>query len=144
MELILDRIVRTVNSTIGKLFIDGQYECFILEDVDRGLKSTMPVDEIAERKIKAETAIPEGRYQVIIDFSNRFQKNMPLVCRVPGFEGIRIHPGNTKANTAGCLLPGESRTVDKVINSQVAYDRLYSKLDAALKREEKIWLTIKT
>ncbi|HMO63306.1 MAG TPA: DUF5675 family protein [Ferruginibacter sp.] len=144
MELLLDRQVRSINSTIGKLYVNGEFECFILEDVDRGLKSSMSLSEIEERKIFAETAIPEGRYQVVITHSNRYQKPLPLLVNVPGYTGIRIHPGNTKFNTAGCLLPGDGRSVDKVINSTVAFDRLFKKLSSALDAGEKVYITIKT
>lgn len=143
MELILEREIRSVKTTIGKLFVDGVFECFILEDVDRGLKCSMPLAEILERKIKAETCIPEGTYPVLITFSNRFKKDMPLVANVPGYEGIRIHPGNTEANTAGCLLPGQGRNVDNVIGSAMAFMKLYNKISGALADGQKVTITIK-
>lgn len=142
MELKLIRDVKTKQSTTGKLYVNDKFECFMLEDRDRGLKSDMPLEQIMKIKIKHETCIPSGRYQVIIDFSNRFQKLMPLVCKVPGYEGIRIHPGNYASNTSGCLLPGTARTADEVHYSRMAFDKLYQKIKEALDKKERVWITI--
>jgi hypothetical protein len=130
MQMQLDRQLRTKRSTIGTLSIGGQFECYTLEDVER------PV------KIMHETAIPAGTYQIIIDFSNRFQRLMPLLLNVPGFSGIRIHSGNTDKDTSGCILLGTSRAVDRVNNSRTAYAKFFQKLQAAYKKE-KIFITVK-
>lgn len=133
MILNLNRGVSTPNSTPGKLTVNGVFECFTLEDVVR------------PTKIKGVTAIPAGTYQVILNFSNRFQKVMPLLVNVPNFEGIRIHPGNTHEDTDGCILVGtKSVTINgdcQIQNSRVAYDNLLAKLTAASK-VEKISITI--
>jgi hypothetical protein len=110
--------------------VNGEVECFTLEDVVR------PV------KIKHETAIPEGTYKVDITWSNRFQKPMPLVFDVPGFTGIRIHTGNTKANTSGCILVGERRVLDRIDHSQEAFSRLFNMMKDALEMDEEITLEI--
>lgn len=130
MELLLERKTKTAKSTIGTLSIDGKFECYTLEDIAR------PV------KIKKETSIPTGRYQVVITFSNRFQKMMPLLVNVPKFEGIRIHPGNTAHDTWGCILVGQTQGQDTIYNSRPAYAALFQKLQAANKKE-KIFITIK-
>lgn len=114
---------------LGQLLINGIFECFTLEDIPR------------EVKIKGETAIPAGRYQVIIDFSNRFQVRMPLIVNVPGFTGVRIHWGNWAKDTDGCPLVGTTKGVDFIGNSRAAYNRLFKKLENALKTE-KVWITI--
>ena len=142
MELELLRTTRTANSTIGELILDGQFECFILEDRDRGLKKEMTLSELKNKKIKTQTAIPEGRYEVIISFSARFKKQLPLLLDVPAYEGIRVHPGNTAANTEGCLLPGRNKKVDEVTSSRLAFNALFEKLKAAT-LHEKIFITIK-
>jgi hypothetical protein len=129
MELNLKRIEKTEKSTIGELSVNGIYECFILEDVER------------EVKIFGETAIPKGRYEVVISWSNRFKKFMPLLLNVPNFEGIRIHAGNTAKDTLGCLLTGKSKSKDMISNSRIAYEKLFSKLEIASKKE-KIFITI--
>jgi len=101
----------------------------------------MPLDEIKAGKVHGKTAIPSGTYQVAITFSNRFKKYLPLLINVPGFEGIRIHPGNTAADTEGCLLPGEFRNHNQVTNSKKAFTKLFEKLKA-VEKKEKITITI--
>ena len=90
MELTLTRTDFTNDSTIGELSVNGKFECFTLEDKVR------PV------KIKGMTAIPAGAYEVVINFSERFQRPLPLLLNVPNFDGIRIHAGNTAKDTEGC------------------------------------------
>jgi len=130
MELIVNRKWFTDKSTIGELLIDNMFECYTLEDAVR------PV------KIDGKTAIPEGKYQVIIDFSNRFKKLMPHVLNVPGFEGIRVHAGNTDANTEGCLLLGRTKTKDFIGESKLAIDTFIPKLEKGLK-QGKVYITYK-
>lgn len=141
MELKLTRFEKTDNSTISKLFINEEYFCYALEDKDRGLNQNMDLLQIKARKIHGKTAIPYGRYQIVITFSNRFKKPLPLIMNVPGFEGIRIHPGNTPANTEGCLLPGTTYETDRVNNSREAFYELFERIEKASKTE-KIWITI--
>lgn len=142
MELTLTRKFITKQSTIGQLDINGIKECLILEDTDRGLHQNMTTDEIKKHKVYGQTAIPKGRYEVIINYSERFKVYMPLLLSVPGYEGVRIHPGNTKENTLGCLLPGTEGGVDIVKNSRKAYVALLAKMKVAEKKE-KIFITIK-
>ncbi len=141
MELQLTRQVKTNRSTIGELKINGVFECFVLEDRDRGLKQTMPISELTELKVRTRTAIPAGRYEIVVSFSQRFQKMLPLLLNVPAFEGIRIHPGNTDADTEGCLLPGRNKMPDMVTNSRVAFKALFDKIQSAM-RKEKVFITI--
>jgi hypothetical protein len=129
MELQVKRTDFTDNSTIGELSVNGQFECYTLEDMVR------PV------KIAGKTAIPAGRYEVIIDLSQRFGRLLPLLLNVPDFEGVRIHPGNTAANTEGCILVGDEKSQDLVGKSRAAFDRLFAKLSAAAEKE-KIYLEI--
>lgn len=119
MELLLIRKWLTNKSTIGELFVDDVYECFTLEDVVRPMK------------IKGKTAISAGRYEVVITFSNRFKKLMPLLVAVPFFAGVRIHPGNTAENTEGCILVGRTRQADFIGESKIAYNALFPKLKRA-------------
>lgn len=122
--------------TLGSLYIDGIFECFTLEDKDRHLES-------GGKKIPGETAIPKGRYQVIIDYSNRFQEMMPHILSVLDFEGIRIHPGNTDADTHGCILVGQVKSSDSVLSSRLAYAAFLKKLKSAIDRKEYVEITIK-
>jgi len=95
MELLLQRDARTEKSTTGKLSVDGVFECYTLEDKDRGLISSMPLEEIMSKKVYGQTAIPTGRYEVTISYSPKFQRMMPLLNGVPGYDEVRIHPGNS-------------------------------------------------
>ena len=142
MELELTRSVRTNRSTIGELTINGAFECFILEDKDRGLRKDMPISELMALKIKTRTAIPTGRYEMVVSFSDKFQKMLPLLLDVPAFAGIRIHSGNTDEDTEGCLLTGKTKLVDAVASSRLAFTALFDKIKTALQKE-KIFITVK-
>lgn len=93
-------------------------------------------------KLKGKTAIPAGVYDVTITPSARFKKELPLLLNVPMFEGIRIHPGNTAADTEGCLLPGRLREADFVGQSNVAFQALFAKLRAEIMRKGTIKIEI--
>lgn len=142
MELTLKRIAKKDTYTIGKLYVDDEYFCDTLEDKDRGLTSDMPLEDIKKVKVYGQTAIPIGRYQVVMNMSTRFKKVMPLLLNVPGFDGIRIHSGNTAADTQGCILLGQNKVVGKVINSRIYTDKLYQIISADLKKET-VYITIK-
>ena len=143
MELILTRKWFTNNSTIGELSVDGKFFCFALEDKDNGLDDEMPLDSINARKIHGLTAIPTGRYETIVNMSNRFKVLMPLLLKVKGYEGVRIHPGNKPTDTEGCILPGKTKSVDFVGQSKDAYKVLFPLMQEAIKKGDHIYLTIK-
>ena len=119
MVIQIKRLYKTNNSTIGELYIDGVFECYTLEDKER------------EIKIKSETAIPKGKYKVIINKSNRFKQLLPLLLNLPNFEGVRIHPGNTNHDTEGCILTGTTKGKDFIGNSRIAFNRLFRKMQEA-------------
>ena len=141
MEIILNRTTRTNKSTIGELLINGVFECYTLEDFDRGLTQSMDVKEIESKKVYGETAIPKGRYEVVVTYSNAFKQLMPLLLNVKGYAGIRIHSGNNPSNSLGCILVGTTKAVDFIGNSRVAYKSLFSKIQKAVKNE-KVFITI--
>lgn len=141
MELTLKRIAKRDTYTIGKLYVDGEYFCDTLEDKDRGLTSDMSLVEIKKIKVKSKTAIPTGRYKVTMNMSTRFKKIMPQILSVPGFDGIRIHSGNTSADTEGCVLLGQNKVVGKVINSRTYTNKLYQIISDKVKKET-IYITI--
>lgn len=125
--------------TLGRLSINGHFHCYTCEDVVR---------PAGEPKVRGSTAIPAGRYRVIVNRSPRFSKiagrdvRLPLLLSVPGFEGIRIHTGNTAADTEGCILPGLSYREDRVVQSGEAFARLLLDIDAALDTGEQVWIEI--
>lgn len=132
MKIEVHRKYRKDGYTIGLLYINGKFICNTLEDTDRGLTSIMSKEQIAAVKIKGKTAIPTGTYPVIMSYSPRFGKQMPLLCGVKGFEGIRIHSGNTAKDTEGCILCGKNTEKGKVTSSkawtEVVYDYIRSGL----------------
>lgn len=142
MEILLQRVAKKDKYTIGKLYINDQYFCDTLEDTDRGLTQSMTEQQIKSKKVYGETAIPTGIYRVIISYSNRFKKQMPLLLNVPGFSGIRIHTGNTEKDSLGCILVGKNKAVGKVLESRDTYNKLFSILQKADKKET-IKITIK-
>lgn len=146
VEIQVKRKWRGVNTTVSVIYVDGNYQDFILEDIDRDLTSEMTVMEILEIKVKGKTAIPAGRYLVTINYSNRFKRKMPLLSNVKGFAGIRIHPGNTHENTDGCLLPGTTKSLTvgdyQVGSSRLAYTKLVGQIQSALSRTEEVWIEI--
>ena len=127
MNLKLVRKTFTEQSTIGELSVNGKFECFTLEDRVRAMGAP---------KVHGETAIPEGIYEVAITFSDKFKKLLPLLLNVPNFEGIRIHSGNTRADTEGCILVGQTKAKDFVGGSRAAFNVLFPKLQAAIKKEK--------
>ena len=142
MNIILNRIAKKAKYTIGKLYINDQCFCDTLEDTDRGLTQSMTEQQIKSKKVYGETAIPTGTYKVIISYSNKFKKQMPLLLNVPGFAGIRIHSGNTEKDSLGCILVGKNKAVGKVLESRDTYSKLFSILQEADKKET-IKITIK-
>jgi hypothetical protein len=117
MNMRLKRTVFTNSSTIGELYLpDGTFHSFTLEDVCRDFK------------ISEQTAIPAGRYEVVMSWSNRFQQIMPLLLNVPFYEGIRIHSGNTPENTWGCILVGRKKGENAIYESRLAFEDLFPKI----------------
>ena len=135
MEILLQRVAKKDKYTIGKLYINDQYFCDTLEDTDRGLTYSMTEQQIKSKKVYGETAIPTGTYRIIISYSNRFKKQMPLLLNVPGFSGIRIHTGNTEKDSLGCILVGKNKAVGKVLESRDTYNKLFSILQKANEKE---------
>jgi hypothetical protein len=119
MRLVVKRKWFTDEATCGELWIDGKFFCYTLEDVVR-----------SGEKVTGKTAIPYGTYKLVIDYSNRFKKDMPHVLNVPGFEGIRIHVGNKAADTEGCLLVAISLGQGKnyISGSVPAFNALMAKI----------------
>ena len=130
MDMLVTRQTLTDESTIGELTIDGVHQCFTLED------------KVRAEKVFGETAIPAGRYEVVVNFSNHFQKMLPELVSVPNFEGVRIHSGNTAKDTEGCILVGTTKGTNVVNGSRDAFNALFAKIQAAT-ANEKVFIEIK-
>lgn len=146
MELLLKRIARKNGYTIGKLYVNSVYVCDTIEDQDRLF--------YGKPKVKGETAIPMGRYEIVQNvFSPRFGNKtfykslcggyLPRLVAVPQFDGVLIHCGNTSKDTEGCILVGLNKVVGKVVDSQKMFTRLMKDyLLPAKMRNEKTYITI--
>lgn len=121
MNLTLERLQLDHDVTIGALYVDGQWRAWSCEDCVRD-----------GPKIPGQTAIPYGTYNVIITMSQRFGRKLPLLENVPDFTGIRIHPGNTAADTDGCILVGLDRMAKSVGRSRAAFNPLFADMQAAI------------
>ncbi len=148
MELILKRIAKRKTYTIGRLYIreqvmdeylpsyEDRYFCDTLEPTWRDYAN-------GAYKVKGRSAIPEGRYAVVISFSPKFKQWLPILLGVPKFEGIRIHAGNTSEDTQGCILVGLNKLVGQVVDSRIWVHRLKQKIVEAKGRGEPVWITIR-
>lgn len=133
MKLELKRTNKQPTFTQGELYIDGKFECYTLEDTvrDNGVK------------VDGATAIPAGLYQLVLTFSNRFQKILPLLLKVPNFEGVRMHSGNTDKDTEGCILVGRTKSSEDYIGeSKLALAHLLPQIQAALNAGEKVTIEV--
>ena len=153
LELLLDRKYRKETYTIGNLYVDGEWFCNTLEDKDRGLSQTMPLEEINKIKVYGETAIPTGRYEVRMDivspkyngvkwYKDNFGGRMPRLESVKGFSGILIHSGNTALDSNGCILVGLNKAKGKVLDSRATFQKLWKVLEQARKAGKTIHLTV--
>lgn len=135
MEIKVKRNPPSEHSTLGSLFADGKMLCFTLEDTDRFL-------EKGGEKVPKQTAIPRGRYRVVVDMSERFLRPMPHILNVPHFDGVRIHTGNTAENTEGCIIVGMFTGLDQISDSWHGFGLLLCWMIEAIQKGEEVWITI--
>lgn len=129
MNLRVLRLETDEHRTIGALFIENRFDAYVLEDS-------------VHLAPGSKGCIPKGVYRVVITPSQRFGRPLPLLVNVPGFDGIRIHPGNTDKDTAGCLLLGRSRGTDSVVESAVACAQTQRQIQAALDKHQDVWISV--
>lgn len=141
MELLLERKWCKEEYTIGRLFVNGVFFCNTLEDTVRDINKNGTFD-CGEFKIKGHTAIPYGEYEIIVNYSPRFKRELPRLLNVPHFDGILIHRGNTHRDSSGCVLVGENKKRGMVINSTKYELELTKILKEAQNRKEKIKIKI--
>lgn len=143
MNLTLNRIYDTGEATIGALFVEKKLQCFILEDQKQ------------INKIKGETRIPAGIYQLKLrkedtPLTKKYRTKYPWfkyhieISNVPNFIGVYIHIGNNDDNSEGCLLTGDTVNKDgTLLNSTQAYIHFYNLIYPLLEKDQKIMLQIK-
>jgi len=152
MELLLTRIAKKKTYTIGRLSILEQ----VMDEYSAGTAEKYFCDTLEPTwrdyangayKVKSRSAIPEGRYAVVISYSPKFGAWLPILLGGPEFnrkwQGIRIHAGNCSEDTEGCILVGKNREVGKVLDSRIWVHRLKQKIVEAKDKGEAVWLTIK-
>ena len=152
MELLLKRIAKKEDYTIGNLYVDNVFFCNSLEDTDRGLYETQSLLEIQNKKVYGKTAIPYGTYKIDMDtvspkFQNRawakpYNGKLPRLIDVKGYSGVLIHVGNTPEDTLGCILCGENKVKGQVIKSTATFYELMTALLKAHKAGEEICITV--
>lgn len=146
MEISVKRGPSVQGATIGELSVDGVPECLTLEDevrqVGNGTGWTHAENWVQSWKIQNVTAIPRGRYRVIITFSEHFGCSLPRLLNVPGFTFVRIHWGNKAADTDGCLLVGQTKEGNLIYKSRDAFKALFPKIQAAIKAGQEVWVTV--
>ncbi len=138
MELLVNRYFKGETYTIGRLNIDGDAFCDTLEDVVRDLNKDGDLQDEGETKIYGQTAIPYGRYKVVLSHSPKFKRILPEILNVPEFTSIRIHAGTTAVDTLGCLLVGKNMIKGTLSQSRITENSLVAKLQAT---KEDIYIT---
>ena len=124
MQIDIKRQPPISNAVFGELSLDGQYYCDTLE--------------------RLEVILEAGTYEIIITFSPRFQRPLPLLLKVPNRTDIRIHSGNWPLDSEGCILVGMDTAPDShmILQSRLALDPLVAKIQAALDASESVTLSV--
>ena len=120
-----------------------EWFCNTMEPTARKLTSRMPQTVIRRHKIIGKTAIPTGRYRILITRSRRFGRWLPLLLNVKGFEGIRIHAGNKPEDTKGCILLGFNRRKGYVLDSTRCVLTLVKMMTEAIAKGEKVFVEVR-
>lgn len=128
MKLKVVREVKTEVSTIGSLFINGDFFCYTLEDKDRGLKQSDSLLFIQAKKIFGITAIPSGFYKLTVNQSPKFKRMLPRILDIKGFDGVLLHRGNSANDSLGCILIGYKKGENSIFESTKAETDLVNRL----------------
>lgn len=140
MKILLNRNHHGDNYVIGELSINGERICYTLEDRVRERDG----EPVGRWKIRGNTAIPKGIYGVVVTYSPRFGRQLPLLQNVPGFTGVRIHPGNSNEDTEGCILVGMTWGGGNFIGqSRIAFNEVFNVINKAFQRGESIKIEVK-
>lgn len=140
MELLLLRNRFYKTHTVGQLYVDGTYFCFVLEDVVR----EVPGQPVEKWKVQNETAIPEGKYKVTLENSGHFGVDTLTINNVPGYKYIRMHQGNTDKDTDGCLILGYKLDSNNLIAYHTTLPAVADLKALVKKTTEEVFITIKT
>lgn len=122
MDLELKRMTPTTTAVIGTLRVNGQFECFTLEN--------------------PEVIIPAGTYGLDIYSSPHAGHDVPLLLDVPGRSYIEVHSGNLPCDSKGCILVGQLHTTGSLIQSRLAFAHLFPQIAGAVRNQENVTMTI--
>lgn len=150
MEIKVDRKWKKEKYTIGRLYINNEFICNTIEDIDRGLTQSMSEEEIKSKKIYGKTAIPSGRYKILMNvvspkfsqkefYMNVCKGKVPRLEGIKGFSGVLIHSAATADNVEGCIGVGFNTEIGRLTSIKEAFEKVYSKLSSS---KEDIWITI--
>jgi hypothetical protein len=136
MKFKLERPYLYEEYTIGKFYINEKEFSDSIEDKDRDYNYDGDLDDPGEDKVWGRTAIPYGKYKVILTQSPKFKRLLPLILDVKNFKGIRIHSGSTAKDSAGCILLGKLDKNNQLYNSKKTIDKLVSLM---LESKQLVW-----
>lgn len=150
MEIKVDRKWKKEKYTIGRLYINNEFICNTIEDIDRGLTQSMSEEEIKSKKIYGKTAIPSGRYKILMNvvspkfsqkefYMNVCKGKVPRLEGIKGFSGVLIHSAATADNVEGCIGVGFNTEIGRLTSIKEAFEKVYSRLSSS---KEDIWITI--
>lgn len=142
VNLLLERFYIGPKYTMGRLAVDGMYLCDTLEDVVRDLNQDGDLNDPGEEKIPGRSAIPFGRYRVILKRSPKFKRELPRILDVHNFTDILIHAGNSPEDTEGCVLVGENKIKGRLVNSRYWETRLIERLKKFILYDHDIFINI--
>lgn len=142
INLLLERFYLGPKYTIGRLAVDGMYMCDTLEDVVRDLNKDGDLDDPGEGKIPHITAIPFGRYRVLVTRSPKFKRDLPEILDVRHFTSIRIHSGCGPEDTEGCICVGENKIKGHLVHSRYWETQLVERLKYFLMYGHELWINI--
>ena len=142
INLLLERFYLGIKYTVGRLTVDGMYLCDTLEDVVRDLNKDGDLLDPGEGKIPKYTAIPFGRYRVLVTRSLKFKRDLPEILKVHDFTSIRIHAGNGIDDTSGCVLVGENKIKGHLVRSRYWETILVERLKNFLLYGHKLYINI--
>ena len=123
--------------------MNRQLWCDTIEDVNRDINRDGDLLDLNEEKVMHKTAIPFGRYEVIVNMSSRFKRMLPRILNVPHFDGILIHNGKDETSSSGCVIVGENREKGKVLNSSFWMNKLTDYLLEEQRKGIKIFIRVK-
>ena len=146
MELFVIRKYFKEKYTIGRFYQEDKILCNTLEDKIRDLQDLNHDGDFTdpgEGKVYGETAIPCGRYKVVVTHSSKLKRRLPLLLNVPGFTGIRIHAGRNHKWTEGCILVGDNEKKGELVNGPYYETVIVNMIDEVSAKSEDTYITIK-